>query len=175
MSLTTTIALGAAATALVASASTLFLPRAQTVERKNVVKAPPAAVYNLLTSARSYQSFNPYKDTDPALNIEFFGPDEGVGSGFRFEGKEGKGSQTIVAMDKDRSVKVEIDLGPMGKPETTFLLREVDAGTEVTWSTTSDFGYNPIGRVAGLFLDGMLGDIYERGLENMDREAIAQR
>ncbi len=174
MSLTTTIAIGAAV-CCAATASTLFLPRAQTVERKTIVKAAASDVYNLLTSARRYQSFNPYKDTDPALKIEFFGPEEGMGSGFRFEGKEGKGSQTIVALDPNRSVTVEIDLGPMGKPETTFSLQEIEAGTEVTWSTTSDFGYSPVGRIAGLFLEKMLGKTYERGLENMGREAVAVR
>lgn len=93
-----------------------MLPSQKVVERKALVKGSAQKVFKLLSSSRAYQEFNPYKDTDPALKIEHSGPEEGVGSAFAFEGKEGKGTQTIVALEKDKWVKVEIDLGPMGKP-----------------------------------------------------------
>jgi len=145
-----------------------MLPSQKVVERKALVKGSAQKVFKLLSSSRAYQEFNPYKDTDPALKIAHSGPEEGVGSAFAFEGKEGKGTQTIVALEKDKWVKVEIDLGPMGKPTTTFSLTPKGEQTEVTWTTTSRFGYNLVGRVAGLFLEGMLGKTYERGLKNLN-------
>ena len=108
------------------------------------------------------------------------GPSSGIGSGFSFDGKDGKGTQTIVAMEENRSVTMQIDLGAMGRPVTTFLLEpssgllEPSPGaTIVTWSTKSDFGMNPIGRVFGLFLDGMLGPDYETGLRKLAQASQA--
>lgn len=145
------------------------LPSSKTVARTATIEAPAEDIYPLLASSTGFQTFNPYKAKDPNLNIEFMGPEQGVGAAFKFEGKDGKGTQTIVALQEDRSVTMEIDLGPMGKPVTTFTLLPKGDKTEVTWSTKSDFGMNPIGRVFGLFLDGMLGPDYEQGLDLLNQ------
>ena len=90
----------------------------------------------------------------------------GVGSGFRFEGKEGKGTQTVTAVSPN-SVTHLIDLGAMGKPVQTIRAEETATGSRVTWTVTSDMGFNPIFRIFGLFMDRMLGKTYERGLSNI--------
>lgn len=157
------------------------LPSSKTVERVATIKAPVDKVFSLIASREGYQRFNPYKVKDPDLKITMHGPSSGIGSGFAFDGKDGKGTQTIVALEENRSVTMQIDLGAMGRPVTTFLLEpssglhepssgllEPSSGTTiVTWSTKSDFGMNPIGRVFGLFLDGMLGPDYETGLRKL--------
>ncbi|MEO0637338.1 MAG: SRPBCC family protein [Pseudomonadota bacterium] len=160
---------GAVITALIAAP--YVLPSSKTVERTATIAAPAEEVYPLLASSKGFQTFNPYKAKDPNLNIVFSGPQEGVGASFAFDGKDGKGTQTIIAMEENRSVTMEIDLGPMGKPVTTFTLEPKGDATAVTWSTKSDFGMNPIGRVFGLFLDGMLGSDYEQGLALLDQAA----
>ncbi|MEL7414963.1 MAG: SRPBCC family protein, partial [Pseudomonadota bacterium] len=79
----------------------------------------------------------------------------------------------ITAMEENRSVTNLIDLGAMGKPVQTFTLIPVEGGTKVVWTTTSDFGMNPIGRVIGLFMDGFLGETYEQGLANISNAVKA--
>jgi hypothetical protein len=59
----------------------------------------------------------------------------------------------------------------MGKPTQSFTLTPESGKTRVVWATESEFGANPIGRVFGLFMDGYLGPIYERGLKKLDRVA----
>ncbi|MEN0001955.1 MAG: SRPBCC family protein, partial [Pseudomonadota bacterium] len=110
---------------------------------------------------------------DANLKITMHGPSHGIGSGFAFDGKDGTGTQTIIAMEENKSVTMQIDLGAMGKPVTQFRLAPMDGKTEVTWSTKSDFGFNPVGRVFGLFLDGMLGPDYELGLRELNKAAQA--
>ena len=95
-----------------------------------------------------------------------FGPAEGVGSGFRFEGKEGKGTQTVTAVTSS-SVTHLIDLGAMGKPVQIIEAEATDTGTQVTWTVASDMGFNPVFRIFGLFMDRMLGKTYELGLKNI--------
>jgi uncharacterized protein YndB with AHSA1/START domain len=162
--------IGAIAAAVIVAAPFL-LPSSKTVERSRLVKASPEAVYAAVASTAGYQTFNPYKDLDPKLKVTPFGPEAGVGAGFAFESKDGKGKSTISAVEPNRSVTFQIDLGFMGKPVQTIRLAPENGGTRVTWSVTSHFGLNPMGRVFGLFMDKVLGPHYELGLKNMDRIA----
>ena len=136
------------------------------VERSAVLDASPSDVLALAASNAGYQRFNPYCDVDPNLKIELFGPDAGVGSGFRFEGKDGRGTQTVAAVEDD-AVTNAIDLGTMGTPTQRVTVEPVAGGTRVTWSMYADLGRNPIARVFGLFMDRMMGTIFERGLRNL--------
>ncbi len=165
MTLGTTLTLGAGVIAL-AAAGTFLLPRDVKVARTAVIDAEPQAILALAASNTGFQAFNPYKSSDPNLKIEHFGPEAGVGSGFRFEGKEGKGTQTVAKITDD-SVVYAIDLGPMGKPTQTIRVRPTEAGTEVTWSVDADMGLNPVFRVFGLFMDGMMGKTFDKGLANL--------
>lgn len=149
------------------------LPASKTVERTATIKADQETLYAMIASPKEYQKFNPYRDTDPNLKIEFMDIEQGVGAGFSFKGKEGQGTQTITALEENKKVTMLIDLGPMGKPVQTFTLSPAENGTRVVWSTKSEFGMNPIGRVFGLFLDKMLGETYERGLKNMEKAVTA--
>ncbi len=162
MTIIYTIAALIAAVALIA----LLLPRKVVVSRQADVAMPPQEVIARVASTQGFQTFNPYCTTDPDLKITPFGPTEGVGSGFRFEGKEGKGTQTVTAVTSS-TVTHLIDLGAMGKPVQTIEAKPSDTGALVTWTVTSDMGYNPIFRIFGLFMDRMLGKTYELGLKNI--------
>ena len=144
----------------------LLLPRKVVVRRHADVALRPEAVIARVASTEGFQTFNPYRTTDPDLKIAPFGPTEGVGSGFRFEGREGKGTQTVTEATATRVTHL-IDLGAMGKPVQTIEARATDAGARVTWTVTSDMGYNPVFRIFGLFMDRMLGKTYELGLRNI--------
>jgi uncharacterized protein YndB with AHSA1/START domain len=159
----------AAIAAAVIVAVPFALPSSKTVTRSRFVAAAPETLFAAASSTSGYQVFNPYKDMDANLKVKPFGPEAGVGAGFAFESKDGKGTSTISAVDANKSITYQIDLGFMGKPVQVIELTPENGGTRVTWSVTSQFGLNPMGRVFGLFMDGMLGPHYELGLKNMDR------
>ncbi len=146
--------------------ATLLLPRKVIVTRHADVNMRPEDVIARVASTQGFQTFNPYQTTDPNLKISPFGPSEGVGAGFRFEGKEGKGTQTITDVTATRVTHL-IDLGAMGQPVQTIEARATEIGTRVTWTVTSDMGLNPVFRIFGLFMDRMLGKTYELGLKNI--------
>ena len=162
MTIVYTIVAIIAAVALIA----LLLPRKVVVTRQADVALCPEDVIARVGSTEGFQTFNPYCTTDPELKITPFGPAEGVGSGFCFEGKEGKGTQTVTDVSATRVTHL-IDLGPMGKPVQTIEAQTTASGARVTWTVTSDMGFNPIFRIFGLFMDRMLGKTYELGLNNI--------
>ncbi len=157
---------GGTAVIAVTAACTLLLPRHVHVQRQATVAAAPEAVLELAASNRAYQRFNPYLSADPKLNITHFGPESGAGSGFHFDGKDGKGSQTVATVT-DESVRYDIDLGAMGQPVQMITATPTAAGAEVTWSMDMDLGYNPVARIFGLFMDKMIGKTFEQGLDNL--------
>ena len=146
--------------------STLALPRHVSIERSAMIDAAPEAVIELAASNTGYQAFNPYKDLDPNLQVEMFGPEAGVGSGFSFESNDGAGQQTVASVTADQVV-FELDLGPLGQPTQAISAVAVDGATEVTWGMDMDLGMNPVFRVMGLFMDGMIGPNFELGLANI--------
>ena len=146
--------------------STFALPRHVSIERTAVIDAAPEAVIELASSNTGYQAFNPYKDLDPNLKVEMFGPTSGVGSGFAFESKDGAGQQTVASVTAHQVV-FDLDLGPLGQPTQAISAVAVDGASEVTWSMDMDLGMNPVFRVMGLFMDGMIGPNFELGLANI--------
>ena len=147
----------------VLAVAAMALPRHVSIERSAVIDAAPAAVIALAASNTGYQAFNPYKDLDPELTVEMFGPGSGVGSGFSFESKDGAGQQTVAAVTSDQ-VTFDLDLGPLGQPTQAISAVAVDGATQVTWTMDMDLGMNPVFRVMGLSMDGMMGPNFELGL-----------
>jgi len=161
-----TLMIGAIGLVALAVAATYLLPRHVHVERTATLDAAPGEILALARSNRGYQKFNPYLTADPALKIAHFGPETGIGSGFRFDGKDGKGSQTVSSLTQD-TVAYRIDLGAIGKPRQSISAVQGQDGTRVTWRMHMDLGLNPVARVFGLFLENMVGKTFEQGLENL--------
>jgi hypothetical protein len=145
----------------------LLLPSTRRVERSIVVAADATAVFQLLNSQRGFDSVNPFRDDDPAIKTSFSGPNSGVGAAMAWESKNGDGSQIITSADPDRNIVMQLDLGAQGRPTQTFLIAPEGQGVRVTWRLDAKFGFNPIGRIVGQFMDGMLGPVYERGLQKI--------
>lgn len=153
------------------SVATMALPRHVSVERAATLKAAPEAILALAASNEGYQTFNPYMSIDPELRIDLFGPATGVGSGFHFDSKDGTGSQTVSNVTAEQ-VTYAVDLGPLGQPTQSISAVPADDGTKVVWRVDADMGFNPVFRIMGLFMDGMMGPTFELGLENL-RQAVA--
>jgi hypothetical protein len=153
-------------TLAVAALATLALPRHVSIERSAVIDAAPSTVIELAASNSGYQTFNPYKDLDPNLQVELFGPASGVGSGFSFESKDGAGQQTVASVTSDQ-VNFDLDLGPLGQPTQSISAVAVGGASEVTWTMDMDLGMNPVFRVMGLFMDDVIGPNFELGLANI--------
>lgn len=165
MTIWTILAGGVGVVALL-GAGTLLLPKNVHVERHAKIAASPETILEMAASNHGYQKFNPYLTSDPELSIRPFGPDRGVGSGFHFDGKEGRGTQTVSEVTAN-SVRYAIDLGAMGKPVQEISAQGLPDGTQVTWTMDMDLGFNPVARVFGLFIDGMVGKTFEQGLDNL--------
>jgi len=153
-----------------------MLPKTRHVERSVVIDAPPCVVFARVNGLRSFNDWSPFVAVLPDAEYELSGPDFGVGAKISWTVTEPKpevGSQTIVASTPYERVDVELDLGPQGVAQATYLLQPEGDGTRLTWAFDTDFGLDIVGRYFGLILDRQLGPLYAQGLANLRRVAEA--
>jgi effector-binding domain-containing protein len=153
-----------------------LLPRQRHVERSISIDAPPCVVFSQVNGFRNFSAWSPFEAVMPDAEYAYEGPDFGVGSKMSWsltEPRPETGSQTVVASTPYERVDVELELGPQGTAQATYLLLPENEGTKLTWAFDTDFGLNLLGRYWGLLLDRQLGPLYAQGLANLKRVAEA--
>ncbi|MEQ1569990.1 MAG: SRPBCC family protein [Myxococcota bacterium] len=151
-------------------AGTFLLPRVVVVERSVHVDRPPCTVFAMVNGFGRFNEYSPWARLDPATKYTFSGPAEGPGAAMAWSSDDpsvGNGAQDVVASHACESVEVALHFEGMSDAAVAWKLTPKDGGTDVTWSMTSDMGNNPIGRVMGTQLDGMIGPDYEKGLASL--------
>lgn len=148
----------------------MLLPSKVHVERSIVINAPAAKIFNEINSLQKWSVWDTWHKKDPNIVNEYSGPESGVGNKntWKSSHKEvGDGAQTIMESVPNEKVITELDFGDQGKGEGSFLLSADGQGTKVLWGMDADMGMNPIGKIFGLFMDGMVGKEFEEGLNNL--------
>jgi effector-binding domain-containing protein len=148
------------------------LPRQRHVDRSIFIDAPPSVVFSQVNGFRNFTDWSPFVAVMPDAEYAYEGPDFGVGSKISWSVTGPRpeiGSQTIVASTPYDRVDVDLDLGPQGTAQASFLLLPESNGTNLTWAFDTDFGLNLLGRYWGLLLDRQLGPLYAQGLANLKR------
>lgn len=155
-----------------------LLPSQAHVDRSTVIDASPSQVFAHVSDLNQFNAWSPWFERDPNGEYKVEGP---AGKGQRLSWKSdkddvGSGTQTIVAIETDKSVKMDLDFGEMGVAHAYLTLEPADGKTKVTWGFDSDLGMNPISRYFGLMMDKWVGADYEKGLAKLKTlvEASAQ-
>lgn len=153
-----------------------FLPEISRMERSAVIDADTATTFYLVSEHRQFQRWSPWAEFDPDMQVQYSGSEVGVGSAMAWTGNEKVGQGTSVVVDylANERVVLKMDFGARGGANAIFTLKPVDGNkTNVTWAleTKNEF---ILTKYFGLFLDGMIGPHYERGLERLNEIAKKQ-
>ena len=152
----------------------LFLPSEVTVERTAVIEAPDSVIFDYITDFNNRTDWGPWFEMEPEAKVTLTEVTKGVGAGYAWEGEViGSGDMVINEVEENKSVKSTIKFLSPNSGEGTVLwkLEPVENGTQLTWSFSANMDY-PHGRLMGLFMDGMLGEDLENGLENVNHEVV---
>lgn len=163
--------LGVVAVVVAALVGSQFMPRHPVVTRSVAVEAPPDVVFALVADLRRFSEWSPWPETD----FVYTGPAEGVGQSLRWDAPIagiGTGSLTIDAIEPETTVDIARSTSDHGLAQTGFRIEETDEGSNVTWSYTTDLGFNPVSRYFGGELDGIVGPELETGLDRL--KALAE-
>jgi uncharacterized protein YndB with AHSA1/START domain len=147
------------------------------VQRSTRIAAPAHRIFPLIADLRAMNTWNPFVEPDPAIEITYSGPMSGKGAAHTWRGNRNVGEGRIEIADAVPPSKVALQLD-MLKPmkahnAVTFTLRPDGDATEVTWAMS---GRQPlIGKVMTMFIDcdRMVGSQFEKGLAKL--KTIAEK
>ncbi|MDB5490273.1 MAG: hypothetical protein JWO78_122 [Micavibrio sp.] len=147
------------------------------VERSVRISATPQKIFSFLNNLRKGTEWSPWMDIDPNMEINFSGPESGVGATHEWSGnnKIGSGRMTIVESMPDEKVVLTLDFF---KPFKAHNMAEMvlhpndDGTTTLTWATYGPQSF--IGKIMNLIFncEKMIGPHFERGLAKL--KALAE-
>ena len=150
-----------------------FLPSKYRVERDEVIRAPSEAIYPWLAQLRKWPEWTVWNTNyDATLAYTYSGPAEGVGAEMSWTAKSGNGSLKLTAVDVKTGVKYDLNFDN-GKflCSGAVAMAPAEGGTRVTFSNEGAFGKNPVRRYFGLFIDKMMGGMFEKNLRGLKQKA----
>jgi uncharacterized protein YndB with AHSA1/START domain len=152
----------------------LMLPSHARVERKVELGNPISQVYDTLNGLKKFNVWQPWVALDPRAKYTLEGPEFGVGSKVRwnsmFEKQLGQGSIEIVEVEPEESIKMALDNNWRGHNKTWTMFIEQSTQTNavtVRWVVDVDYGWDILGRYAGLYLNGRVGELMNEGLSRL--------
>ncbi|RNF82534.1 SRPBCC family protein [Montanilutibacter psychrotolerans] len=133
-------------------------------------------VYDTLNSLRRFKDWNPLVLRDPAMQLKLSGPETGVGARLDYTSQEkrlGNGSWEITDTVPRESVSFAItDIQRGTNKRSKFSFKNTGKGgrnVEITQTYDVDYGWNLIGRYAGLYVSSNVGEDIKLGLSRITR------
>lgn len=152
----------------------LFLPSSRTITEKIETNRRQAIVFDTLNSFSRFKDWNALTMRDPAAKLELSGPQSGVGARVDYSSEAralGEGSWEIVESDPDSRVLYSLENPDRGdNKRMEFTLKPTGRGgrnIEVTQRYDVDYGWNLLGRYAGLYVRGHVGEDMKMGLAKL--------
>ncbi|MFZ5655489.1 MAG: SRPBCC family protein [Pseudomonadota bacterium] len=150
----------------------IFLPSSRHLSHSAETNRKPTIVFDTLNSFRRFKDWNPLVLRDPSTKLTLSGPPSGKGAQMSFESKDmGSGSYTIVESDPLKKVAYAIENDSPGTDKRTeFRLKRVGRGgrnVQITQTYSVDYGWNIVGRYAGLYVSSNVGEDVKLGLSRL--------
>ncbi|WP_028920550.1 polyketide cyclase [Pseudoxanthomonas suwonensis] len=131
-------------------------------------------VYDTVNNLRRFKDWNPLVLRDPKVQLNVSGASEGVGARLDYastQGQIGKGSWEIVESIPNEKVVIKVEDERRGHDKTVqFLLEPTgknNRNVKITQTYDVDYGWDLIGRYAGLYVSRHVGDDIKLGLGRM--------
>ena len=144
------------------------------IERSAVVSGTPAVVFARVNTMKSFPLWSPWERFDPDMSRTFTGPDEGVGSSYRWSGNDkiGEGKLTITESRPGEAVvgKLEFIRPLVSESTVTLTIKEASATTStVTWAMDGENDFMQKAASAFMDMDKAVGLDFDFGLQNLEK------
>jgi carbon monoxide dehydrogenase subunit G len=148
------------------------------IARKMTIKAPPDAIFPLISDLRRFNEWNPFAKADPSIKIAYGATSAGPGGSYNWDstGQAGKGRMAITEADAPKRVAMSLQFDkPMkANNHVVFALQPHGSSTEVTWEMSGTYGF--LHKTMGVIFnfDKMVGGEFEKGLADLKSQAEAR-
>lgn len=145
----------------------LFLPSEYRLERSITINAPADVVYEQIADLKNWNNWGPWVKMEKEVDGSISEPSRGVGASMTWAGDTiGSGSIEVIKMEELKYMHSKLTFEGDMESIDIWEFKQVDGGIRATWANEGELSY-PIGRFFGLFLEGMMGDMYVEGLESL--------
>jgi len=152
----------------------VILPSERTLTESVETNRRLSIVYDTLNSFKRFKDWNPIALRDPAINLQISGPEAGVGARIDYTSSTdaiGKGSWEIVENEDDVSITYKVDNSQHGQNKRmVFTLKPTgrnNRNVEITQKYDVEYGWNLLGRYAGMYVSRHVGDDVKLGLNKL--------
>ena len=152
----------------------LILPSGRHLREEVETNRRLTIVYDTLNSLRRFKDWNPLVLHDPGVALKLSGPESGVGARLDYSSSVrgvGNGSWEISKNEDRKSVTYAIENDQRGSgKEATFSLSpsgQRGRNVKITQDYKVDYGWNLLGRYAGLYVSRHVGDDMKLGLQRL--------
>ncbi|WP_256645337.1 SRPBCC family protein [Thermomonas paludicola] len=152
----------------------LVLPSSRHLVEKTETNRKMTIVFDTLNSFRRFKDWNPLVLRDPRMQLTLSGPEEGEGAQLDYSSKEkglGNGSWKIVESVPREKIAIAIDNIERGdNKRTEFRFKPTgrnNRNVEIIQTYDVDYGWNLLGRYAGLYVSRHVGDDMKMGLARL--------
>lgn len=147
----------------------LFLPTSYTVERSIVINAGPEKVHEYVGDLNKWDDWAPWKEEDPTIVVTRGEKTSGVGASQYWVGDSGDGALTITKDSQEEGIEYDLVFeGGLYECQSAMAYEDLkDGDTRVTWIMSGDMNSPIIGGYFALMMDSMVGEMFDRGLNNL--------
>lgn len=152
----------------------LVLPSSRHLVEKIETNRKLTIVFDTLNSFRRFKDWNTLPLRDPRMQLTLSGPEEGVGAQLDYVSQEknlGSGTWKIIESVPREKVVYSIENIERGKNKRTeFTFKPTgrnNRNVEITQTYDVDYGWDLLGRYAGLYVTRHVGDDMKMGLTRL--------
>ena len=152
----------------------LVLPSSRYLAERVETNRKLTIVYDTLNNFSRFRDWNTTALRDPKMETRISGPAAGVGAEFHYDSKKnevGSGTWKIVESVPNERIAIEIENDRMGKNKRTeFKFKPTgnnNRNVEITQTYKVEYGFNLLGRYAGLYVRSHVGDDIKFGLAKL--------
>ena len=152
----------------------VMLPSSRHLTEKTETNRKLTIVFDTMNSFRRFKDWNPLVLRDPRMQLSLSGPVEGVGAKLDYTSQEprlGSGSYEITESVPKQKIAININNIERGENKRTAVFFKPtgrnNRNVEITQTYDVDYGWNLLGRYAGLYVTRHIGDDMKMGLARL--------
>ncbi len=145
----------------------LFQNKEVSVSRSIVINAPMNTVFDQFNDLEKRLQWSPWETLDSTMLPVLGEVTKGSGASYSWTSEnQGEGTIKYSEVVENQLIQSELYFGsPEDEPaQGLMIFSSVGDGVKVTWEVHMDMGNNPIMRIVGRYMDEMVGETFELGL-----------
>ncbi len=149
-------------------------PNDYNIVRTRTINAPAAVLFATINDFKNWESWSPWIEKDPELQITYPEQTIGVGGAYSWEGEDGIGRMSTLSSSPYDSILQEMQFEDFPPSQVYWKFEPTDNGTTVSWGMESEsmpFMLKFYALISG-GMDQMIGPDFELGLKKLDSVTI---